>query len=72
MHYRLFLYWVIGIINWSNWVEKANFQLLINNRHMHSKILEGLSLGLSFQFFVYLGFEFEYFANLLQISNKII
>jgi hypothetical protein len=22
---------VIGIINWSNWVKKANFQLLITN-----------------------------------------
>jgi len=37
---------------------------------MHSKILKGLSLGLSFKFFEYLSleFEFEYFANLLQIS----
>ena len=35
-------------------------------RHMHPKILKGLSLGLSFQFFEYLSFEFEfeYFANL--------
>jgi len=33
---------------------------------MHPKILKGLSLGLSFQFFEYLSFEFEfeYFANL--------
>jgi hypothetical protein len=39
---------------------------------MHPKITKGLSLGLGFQFFEYLGFEFgfEYFANLLQISNK--
>jgi hypothetical protein len=37
-------------------------------------ILTGLSLGLSFKFFEYLSFEFEfeYFENLLQISNKII
>jgi hypothetical protein len=39
---------------------------------MHPKILSGLSLGLSFKFFEYLSFEFEYFENLLQISNKII
>ena len=43
---------------------------------MHSKILTGLSLGLSFKFFEYLSFEFEfefeYFEYLLQISNKII
>ncbi len=39
---------------------------------MHSKILKGLSMGLSFKFFEYLSFEFEYFANLLQISNKIV
>ncbi len=31
---------------------------------MHPKNLKGLSLG--FQFFEYLSFEFEYFANLLQ------
>jgi len=30
---------------------------------MHPKALKGLSLGLSFQFFEYSGFEFEYFAN---------
>jgi hypothetical protein len=36
---------------------------------MHLKI-PGLSLGLSFKFFEYLSFEFEYFANLLQISKK--
>ena len=39
---------------------------------MHPKTLKGLNLGLSFQFFEYLSFKFEYFANLLQISNKII
>jgi len=41
---------------------------------MHPKILKGLSLGMSFQFFEYLSFEFEfeYFENLLQISNEII
>ena len=41
---------------------------------MHPKKPKGLSLGLGFQFFEYSGFElgFEYFANLLQISNKII
>jgi len=35
------------------------------------KKLKGLSLGLGFQFFEYLGFwfGFRYFANLLQISN---
>ena len=35
------------------------------NRHMHPKTPKGLSLGLSFQFFEYLGFEFEfeYFSN---------
>ena len=32
---------------------------------MHPKILKGLRLGLSFQFFEYLSFEFE-----LQISKK--
>jgi hypothetical protein len=32
--------------------------------------LKGLSLG--FKFLEYLSFGFEYFANLLQISNKII
>ena len=37
---------------------------------MHPKILKGLRLGLSFQFFEYLSFEFEYFAKLLQISKK--
>jgi len=41
-------------------------------RHMHSKIRKNLSLGLSFRFFENLSFEFEYFANLLQISKKII
>jgi hypothetical protein len=39
---------------------------------MHPKILKGLSLGLSFKFFEYLSFEFEYFANLLQVSKKMI
>jgi len=39
---------------------------------MHPKILKGLSLGLSFKFFEYLSFEFEYFAKLLQISKQII
>ena len=39
---------------------------------MHPKIRKGLSLGLSFQFFEYLSFEFEYFENLLQTSEKII
>jgi hypothetical protein len=41
---------------------------------MHPKILKGLGLGLSFKFLEYLSFvfEFEYFANLLQISKKII
>ena len=37
---------------------------------MHPEILKGLSLGLSIQFFEYV--SFEYFANLLQISKKII
>ncbi len=36
--------------------------LLLVIRHMHQKKLKGLSLG--FQFFEYLSFEFEYFANL--------
>jgi len=36
------------------------------------KKTKGLSLGLDSQFFEYLGFGFEYFANILQISNKII
>ncbi len=44
------------------------------SRHMHPKILKGLSLGVSFQFFEYLGFEFEFekFAKecILQISCK--
>ena len=41
---------------------------------MDPKIITGLSLGLSFRFFEYLSFEFEfeYFENLLQILNKII
>jgi hypothetical protein len=38
-------------------------KFVFENRH--PKKLKGLSLGLGFQFF-------EYFANLLQISNKII
>jgi hypothetical protein len=40
---------------------------------MHPKILKSSSLGLSFKFFEYLSFEFEfeYFDNLLQIKNKI-
>jgi len=33
---------------------------------------KGLGLDLFFQVFGYLGFGFGYFANLLQISNKII
>jgi len=40
----------------------------VSARHMHPKILKGSS----FQFFEYLSFEFEFFANLLQISKKII
>ena len=36
MHYQLFLYWVIGIINWSNWVKKAYFQLLILDKEFNS------------------------------------
>ncbi len=41
---------------------------------MHPKKLKDLSLSLGFRFFEYLSFElkFEYFANFLQISNKII
>ena len=41
---------------------------------MHLEKPKGLSMDLGFQFFEYLGFKFgfEYFANLLQISNKII
>ncbi len=41
---------------------------------MHPKILKGFSLGLSFEFFEYLSFEFEYeyFENFLQNSKKII
>jgi hypothetical protein len=35
---------------------------------MHPKILKGVSLGLSFQFFEYLSFEFE--LSILQISYK--
>ena len=31
IHYQLFLYCVIVIIIWSNWVKKCNFQLLITN-----------------------------------------
>ncbi len=39
---------------------------------MHPKILKGLSLGLSFQFFEYMNFEYGlgYLANFLQISNS--
>jgi hypothetical protein len=36
-------------------------------RHMHPKKPKGLGLGSGFRFF-----GFGYFANLLQISNKII
>ena len=38
---------------------------------MRPKKPTGLSSGLGFQFFEYLGFElgFEFFENLLQISN---
>ncbi len=38
-------------------------------RHMHPIKPKGLSLGLGFHFFEYLGFGFglRYFANLLQI-----
>jgi hypothetical protein len=41
---------------------------------MQPKKLKGLSLGLDIKFFDYLSFEFEfeYFTNILQISNKII
>ena len=44
------------------------------DRHVHPNKPKSLSLGVVFQFFEYLGFEFgfEYFANLLQISHKII
>ncbi len=44
------------------------------HRHMHPIKPKGLSSGLSFQFFEYLSFEFkfEYFANLLQISKKMV
>jgi hypothetical protein len=38
---------------------------------MHPKVLKGLSFGLSFKSFDYLSFEFEYFANLLQISKNL-
>ena len=43
-------------------------------RLMHPKKPKGLGLDLFFQVFGYLGFGFGfgYFANLLQISNKII
>jgi hypothetical protein len=48
--------------------------LLVIIRHMHSKVLKGLSFGLSFKFFEYLSFEFEFefFKNLLQISKRMI
>jgi len=41
---------------------------------MHSIKPKGLSLGLGFQFFEYLGFVFRFghFANLLQISNELL
>ncbi len=43
-------------------------------KNMYPKILKGFSLNLSFKFFEHLcfEFEFEYFANVLQISNKVI
>jgi len=37
-----------------------------------SKKPKGLGLGLGYQFFWNFGFGLGYFANLLQISNKII
>ena len=51
-------------------IHNTKYYFISNIRHMHPKKLKGLSLG--FQFFGYLSFEFEfeYFANLLQISNK--
>jgi hypothetical protein len=51
-------------------LERIKFLNVI--RHMHPKILKGFSLGLSFHSFEYLSFEFEYFANLLQISKETI
>jgi len=27
IHYQLFVYWVIGIINWSNWIKKGQFSI---------------------------------------------
>ena len=41
-------------------------------RHMHPKILKGLSSGLSFQFFEYLSFEceFKYLANFEKYNLK--
>jgi len=42
---------------------------LLAIRHMHPKTFK--SFRLSFKFFEYLSYEFESFANLLQISKKI-
>ena len=43
MHYQLFLYWVIGIINWSNWVKNANFQLLKQNKYIYDRELSPIN-----------------------------
>jgi len=42
------------------------------NYALNSDIKQLKALSSGFQFLEYLSFEFEYFANLLQISNKII
>jgi len=50
----------------------SNNHFCLNQTYAPKKKTKGLSLGLGFQFFEYSGFGFEYFANFLQISNKII
>ena len=63
----------IGLVDLSLGDECFDTQKIsVPHGHMHPKILKGVSLGLSFQFSECLSFEFESFANHLQISKKII
>jgi hypothetical protein len=61
----------LKILYFSGCLSVSTENLLNMSRQMHPIKPKGLSLGLAFQFFEYLGFGFgfRYFANLLQISN---